>query len=313
MSRIVSKERLKLIAAAAQKHGYEGAAKVLGLSQEGVRRRCREWKSLGNKLFIPRNPEPVSPQSGPRILVMDIETSPTLGYTWDFWKASINPEQIVEDSVVLCWAAKWADCDGIMYRRSEKWRDDRSIVQELADMLGKADIVVAHNGKAFDISRVWARLAYYSIPPPQPFKVVDTVLLARTAFNFPHNSLAGLARYLNIGAKAEHEGFGLWVKCMADDADAWARMEKYNIQDVLLLEDVYLRLRPYDRKHPNVALYYADSDIRCVRCGAAALKESPEPTYTAVSEFPLFQCEQCGAWCRSGSRTKREPVMRSVV
>jgi len=306
-------ERVAQIAKAAARHGYDGAADVCGVSRETVRRTCRMWKASGNALSVPSFTARNAQKVGARILAFDIETSPTLCYTWDFWKASIHPEQILEDSRVLCWAAKWVGCDGVLYRRSKDWRNDRDIVAELSELLGSADIVVAHNGKSFDVARVWARMAHHEIQPPPPFKVVDTVLLARSAFNFPHNSLAGLARYLEIGAKAEHEGFGLWVKCMADDADAWGRMEAYNIQDVLLLEEVYQRLRPYDKKHPNVALYYDDCDLRCVRCGAKALKESASPAYTAISEFPLFQCESCGAWCRSGTRTKREPVMRSVL
>ena len=35
-------------------------------------------------------------------------------------------------------------------------------------------------------------------------------------------------------------------KCLEDDAETWKHELEYNIQDVLLLEQVYLKLRPFD-------------------------------------------------------------------
>lgn len=293
--------------------GYEAAAKQLKIKKETVRRSCRRWKAAGNKLDIQARFIEAAPKVGARILVFDIETTPIKGYFWRTHDENIHPEQILEDSRVLCWAAKWVGADGVAFMRGDDWRDDKLVVSELADLMGTADIVVAHNGKAFDVAHVWTRMAMYGISPPPPFKVVDTLRLARQVFHFPHNSLAGLGRYLGLGEKKAHEGFSLWTKCMAGDKDAWGRMEGYNIQDVLLLESVYLRLRPYDKRHPNLALYYEDGGMRCVRCGSASLKESTKAAYTELSEFPMFQCNSCGAWCRSGARNKSESVKRTVL
>ena len=43
----------------------------------------------------------------PKILVLDIETAPCLGYFWNIWNTNIGISQIVNTSKMICFAAKW--------------------------------------------------------------------------------------------------------------------------------------------------------------------------------------------------------------
>lgn len=244
----------------------------------------------------------------PRILVFDIETTPMLSWHWRVFDENIWPNQIVQFSRVLCFAAKWLGRDGIVFESSKGKTGptaDRALCKSLWRLFDEAEIVVAHNGKAFDVDTMRARFAFYKMPPPSPFKIFDTLRLGRGMFRFPSNKLDGIARYLKIGRKVEHEGFDLWLKCMAGNTEAWRRMEQYNIGDVLLLEEVYLRMRAYSNTHPNVALLHEEGDMRCVCCGAAALKELTKASYTAASVFPSYRCRQCGKVMRGRKRDKR--------
>src|SRR5437762_2060834 len=94
-------------------------------------------------------------------------------------------------------------------------RTDRAIVQELRDLMDQADIVVAHNGNAFDIKTINSRIIYHSFLPPSPFQSVDTKNAAKRAFRFPSNSLDNLAKYFGFGSKDNTGGFQLWQQCMA--------------------------------------------------------------------------------------------------
>lgn len=251
-----------------------------------------------------------APAGGMRVLLFDIETTPHKGYFWGAFEQDIHPEQITDYGQILSYAAKWYNQPAVYFAR--RGRDDRQLTRELGDLISAADIVVAHNGKAFDLKYVWTRMVYYKMPPPLPYKVFDTCLKARRDFNFPHNSLAGLAEYMGLGKKAEHEGFRLWTRCMAGDKDAWTRMEAYNIQDVILLEQVYTRFRAWGQC-PNAALYYDDGELRCVCCGAASLRQVTEKDCAkTVSVYDLYRCRQCGKVMRSATRQKREKVMRNV-
>ena len=279
------------------------AAKSVHMRQEDFRTILK-----GAKTFAPNG------DAGAKVLLFDIETSPIKGWTWDVWKQNISPVQIIEDPAILCFAAKWLHDDKVLFQKSKgHYLDDRELIETLATLFDQADIIVAHNGKAFDISRVWSRMIFHGLPPPVPFKVIDTCLMARSILNLPHNSLQGIARYYGLGSKMEHEGFPLWFKCMDGDTDAWERMEEYNIQDVLLMEEVYRKLAPYDKKHPNMALYYEDCADRCTKCGAKALVELNVTAKAAVSMYPSFRCKVCGSVCRSGSRIQIAPVMRNIL
>jgi hypothetical protein len=67
-----------------------------------------------------------------------------------------------------------------------------------------------------------------------------------------------------------------------------------------------MRLRPWDKRHPNVALMYDDDQTpRCVCCGCDELKEMTAASYTAASVFPSFRCKNCGKVMRSRKRDKR--------
>jgi len=94
---------------------------------------------------------------------------------------------------------------------------------------------------------------------------------------------------------------------------ALEEMEIYNIQDVEVLEEVYLKLRPYIKSHPNVAVYM-DIDKRvCSACGSDNLTQTDKYQYTNTGKFKVYRCE-CGAESR-GRRTdfdKTKTLLTSV-
>ena len=238
-----------------------------------------------------------------RILVFDIETSPHMAYVWQCLKAYISPEQMIDHSRILCWAAKWLGEDEVFFERVKNVEDDKECCSKLRDLFDEADVVVAHNGRAFDIKTLNTRWLANGLNPPMPYKNVDTCKLAQAKFRFPRAKLDSIARYLGIGTKQEHEGFDLWTKCINGDKKAWKTMEAYNKQDVLLLEEVYLALRAWDSQHPNVSIC-ADDIMRCTVCGSSAIRELNKTAKTAASEFPSYRCESCGHVMRRRKRFK---------
>jgi hypothetical protein len=69
--------------------------------------------------------------------------------------------------------------------------------------------------------------------------------VVKANFKFPSNKLDYVAQALGVGAKFKHSGFELWIDCMAGDDKAWREMKKYQIQDVVLLEELYQVLLPW--------------------------------------------------------------------
>jgi len=174
--------------------------------------------------------------------------------------------------------------------------DDEKLVKEIWEVLDKSDVVIGHHSDRFDLPKLNARFIYYGLTAPSAYKTVDTKKVASRYFKFDSNSLNNLASYLNLGAKAETGGFSLWDRCMQGDKEAWARMKEYNSQDVVLLERVYLILRPFMENHPHLGLLSgSESDSSCPTCQSTeVIKRGFSITRTGKRQ--RYQCTSCGSW-----------------
>ena len=187
----------------------------------------------------------------PRILLWDVENSPSLGYFFDPWKQG-NIIRVKEEWFMLSYAYRWlgekkthvrALPDYPGYNRARHC--DRSLVQELWELLSSADITIAHNGDRFDIKKAYTRFLFHNLPPPNPSSSIDTLKLSRKHFKITFNKLDHICRFTGIGAKLPHTGEDLWFRCMEGPGPHWNLMKKYNAHDVNLLHDYFLRVEPY--------------------------------------------------------------------
>lgn len=232
----------------------------------------------------------------PRILLIDIETLPNIAYVWGKWEQNVI--EYVKEGCIATYAAKWlgepvfakALPDFKGYKANSY--DDEAITKELWKLLDEADIVVAHNGDDFDIKVIKGRFIVHGLLPPAPFKTVDTKKLAKVA-RFNSNKLDDLGKLLGIGQKIKTD-FSLWKGCIEGDENSWKKMIKYNKLDVILLEKLYLRLRPFARTHPNMALY---GDAKCPKCGGSSIQFRGFAV-TTTRKYRRFACNDCGSWGR---------------
>lgn len=240
-------------------------------------------------------------KSLPKILIFDIETAPVKAYVWRMWKETIGIDQMLSDWFILCWAAKWLYSDTIMNdcvtKEEVLEEDDERVVKSLWKLFDEADIVVAHNATRFDVPKMNARFIKYGLQPPSPYRIVDTLEVAKKEFKFTSNKLDGLAVYFGFPKKLETD-FTLWSQCLEGKQAALNYMSKYNKYDVQLLEEVYLKLLPWIRNHPNIGIY-TSSELVCCNCGHKHLTLIPNKYYyTQVSKYPIYRCNHCGAISR---------------
>ena len=251
-----------------------------------------------------------------RIATLDIETSPILAYVWGLFKQFVAINQIHTDWSILSFSYKWLDEKRVVHhctggRGKHKVRDDKALMKLLWAVLDEADVIVAQNGVRFDMKKINARLLEYDMPPPSPYKVVDTMLEAKRIAAFSSNRLAWLSEVLSETRKSEHKkfpGFELWLECMEDNPEAWAEMKKYNNIDILATEAVYLKLRPYIIGHPNIAAYNDSTDTQCPKCSSKNMQRRGFAR-TQSGEYFRYQCKSCGGWAR-GRYTKNRREKR---
>jgi hypothetical protein len=241
----------------------------------------------------------------PRIGTLDIETFPYECYTWGIWEQNVGLEQIKTEWSIASYCFKWYGEKELIYadtggRGRSKVRQDRKLLTGLHALLDEADIVIAQNGKKFDIKKINARMLMADLEPYSPIRIVDTMLEAKRIAAFTSNKLAWLSEYLSDTKKSEHRafpGFELWTECLADNPKAWAEMKKYNCRDVVATEKVYDRLQPWIPNHPNVGTYAQTVGAVCVGCGSGSLTRRGDAV-TQQGRYARMQCRDCGKWNR---------------
>jgi hypothetical protein len=232
-----------------------------------------------------------------RIVFIDLETAPSLGYVWGKWEQNVI--EFEKDWYVLSAAYKRADEKKVHVLGLNDFpeyavdkENDKPLMQALWSVLDQADIVIGHNLDNFDVKKANARFITHGMPPPSPYRTLDTLKLARSVFKFDSNKLDELGKYLGVGRKVQHTGFSLWKACMSGDAQAWKLMKKYNAQDVILLEKVYNLMRPWAKSHPNVN----QGDLQaCPKCGSAKIQRRGF-SYTLLRKKQRYQCMSCLGW-----------------
>jgi RNase_H superfamily len=245
------------------------------------------------------------PHTGPRIATLDIETAPITAYVWGLFKQNVGLNQIITDWSILSFSYKWLHSKKVHYSDvsgQEDLRDDSNLLDELWQVLDDADIIVAQNGRQFDVKKINARFLEAGFEPPSPYRIVDTLEMAKQIAKFTSNKQDWLSQLLTDQPKEHHNefpGMTLWTECLAGNMRAWAVMKKYNKRDITGCESMYLAMRPFYQGHPNVAAYYADDARRCPKCGTADMIEQEKPALTDVGRYTQYKCGGCGGFSRS--------------
>lgn len=238
-----------------------------------------------------------------KVLILDIETAPILAFVWGMWEQNVSMQQMRSDWFCLTWSAKWLFEDKIYSARltsnEAKTQNDKRIISSIWQMLNDADIVITHNGDKFDLRKLNTRFLIHGMNPPLPYISIDTLKHNRKQFAHSSNKLDYINRSLGITRKMENDGFPLWEKCYMGDALALKKMEDYNVQDVKILEDLYLRIRQWIRPHPNLGLHITDEKtVICHVCTGKNLKREKKNYFTQTARYELCRCNDCGAISR---------------
>lgn len=252
-----------------------------------------------------------------RICYLDIETAPSLGWVWQKYQTDVIAFEA--DWYILSCSILWNDekkpqtyClpDFPGYKKDPE--NDIHLIEKIREALDAADLVIAHNGDSFDLPKIRARMAFHHLAPPSPFKTYDTLRVARRLFAFTSNKLNDLGVYLQAGEKVPTGGFDLWLRTMRGDKEAWAKMRKYNGQDVILLRNVYNELKIWDPAHPNISLN-KNEDLCCPVCGHSKYIERRGFLNLQSFRAQRFICNKKKGGCGKWSSGKRERIQVQLL
>lgn len=238
-------------------------------------------------------------------LVIDIETYPAEGCFYNrLYEVNIvkvyRPEFLLsfayqrpgEKTRALC----LADMPG--YKKDKL--NDFLLVKEAWKLFNEADVIIGQNSDAFDIKWLNTRFLMHHLPPPKPYKTLDTLKISRKFFKHLSNKLDYVAGVLGHGHKTEHEGFPLWEKCKAGDFKAWKRLKVYNKNDVDLTAEVLQDYLPWINQKKIVYDKTACKECQSVNTQKRGYEMSRE------GKFRVIKCTDCG------HKFKGEKVIETV-
>jgi hypothetical protein len=239
----------------------------------------------------------------PTIIIWDLETSHNVQAAFSLLEEYVPYSNIIQERFIVC--ASWKELGSKRVesvsilddkkRFSKDASDDYHVCKVLHEVLSKADACVAHNGNKFDLKMLEGRFLYHGLGPLPPLIKIDTLTTARSRFRLNANNLDYLGKYLGVGRKIKVDN-ELWLDVLKGDAKAIEKMVVYNKQDVLLLEKVFMKLRPWMSDYLNRELF---GGIGCPRCGST--KVQSRGTHKAISRvYKRFQCQnpKCMGWFR---------------
>lgn len=246
--------------------------------------------------------------TNPRILLWDIETSLSTVAVFQLTHNDyIDPSNLRSNRYIICASWKWLGEDKVhsvsvlndTSRFTKDPYDDRHVCEILHKVLSSADVIVAHNGDAFDLKYAETRFLFHGLSPLPPITSIDTYKIAKSRFNFISNKLDFIGKFLKVGKKLPTTP-GLWLAVLNGDRKAVKKMVTYNQGDVLLLERVFKKLKPYVSNHLNRELF---GTTGCPRCGSQ--KVQSRGYHRAISRvYRRFQCQSCSGWFRAAVNDK---------
>ncbi len=179
---------------------------------------------------------------------------------------------------------------------------DDDFLQKIWDLIDEADAIVHYNGKSFDMKHLNREFLLAGMDPPSSYVNIDLLSTMRQNFKMASNKLEWVSIQLGYEGKVKHRGIQLWFDCMEDIPKAWREMKRYNIQDVVLLEDVYNDLLPWIKGHPNWG-HYIEGDLVCRNCGSTKIKLDGWERRTVIP-YQRYRCTNCKKPLRGRKKIK---------
>lgn len=231
----------------------------------------------------------------PKILTLDLETSPNLAHVWGLWNQNVGINQLLESGQVISWAAKWYDEDKVLFR-SDFHDGHDAMISEMWELLDQADVAIHFNGKRFDMPWLHSEFLLAGLEPYSQVQEIDLLQVVKKRFRFPSNKLAYVTKALGLPTKLATGGHELWIACMAGDPEAWKTMKAYNMQDVVVTEQLYTLIRAWIKGHPHMGLFNGE-EFCCQNCGGTKFKHNGR-AYTKLAIYSRYKCKTCGVESR---------------
>jgi len=253
-------------------------------------------------------------KSEPKIVLLDIESLPDLKAVMSVMpQLSAYPGLTLKASInsVICFGYKVLGESKVRvvnaWDDSKAWakdvNDDRYVLSRVAEILEDADCVVTHNGKRFDWKFLQTRLIKHGMTPLRRIIHIDTCQESKRSLLMFNNRLNTLAKFMTSEEKLENGGWELWERVLAREEKAMALMSRYCAQDIVTLEAVFKRLRPFMISIPNYNIVRAGKEFVCPRCASTRIQKRGSYASRSYRAIKIY-CRDCDGWSSARCESK---------
>ena len=269
----------------------------------------------------------IAPTVNVNAVTLDVERIPGRHSTWHrgqtitgpFWDLNeikawtgkrIHADDVSEWPRTICAAWKWYDEEDIEFAAEWQVGGYDGFMRAVWDVFDRADLIIGHNADRFDARHLMGGWAEMGLPAPSPYKVVDTLKIARGTFAYESNTLDALNKRLGIDAKTDKYDVKIARAAVNGDREAQAVLESYNRGDIAASEALFDRLRPYARNIPHLGMW-TDDELACPSCGST-MTATGRTVHANVQRYEHLACPNCGAHARGTTRLKNPTRTRSA-
>lgn len=238
---------------------------------------------------------------------------------WDPYPPKfLHMDTMVSRPRIMCFAAKWYGSDEIIYfdergRNGKGTGGAKRMVKAMWELVNSADVIVTFNGDKADHPWMHEEFEHFGLPRPMPSRSIDLYKINKQRFARPYRSLRYLAREHGTAGKIDHDGKDLWDLCEQGDPDAWEEMREYNIRDVEVTEEIWLRQLSWLPGSAHLGVMIDDSETsRCPNCGSVRLTRQHKPARANVRAYEAFRCDDCGSPVRSNLLVGKPQFTRPI-
>jgi uncharacterized protein YprB with RNaseH-like and TPR domain len=220
----------------------------------------------------------------PKVLIYDIETS----------------NLAANFGIVFCIGWKWAGVgkkvNMISIRDNKRAftkdpTNDKHVIQEFSKVINQADAIVAHFGDKFDKPYLNTKCLEHGLQPFSAVPQIDTCKEAWKRLKFNSNRLDAIAKFLKLDVQKTPIDNRSWIKAPGGHIPSIKEIEHHCVMDILVLEQVYLKMRPFMPSHPNLSALHGDR-LDCSVCGGKMVYDGVYATTQGKRQ--RNRCKECG-------------------
>lgn len=230
-----------------------------------------------------------------KVLLLDIEIIPaSLGLP--------HVTMAADKSTITCFGYMWledkeASCLSLLDDKKRFFKDpydEKKLIHEMHKIVSKADIIIGHFGSKFDFPYINTKFAMHDLSNISHIKQIDTWKIAASKLKLSSNRLNNIASVFGLDNKDKME-YKDWFKVIRSDEATMKKMVAYCKQDVIVLKQVYLKLREMYPAHPTLCIAEKPDTKNpiCPNCGGNHNKKNGT-RMSGKQIKQMFLCNDCG-------------------